>query len=82
MPGNGGRIVRLKDVGRVELGAQTYAQDFKVDGKPAAGLAIYQTPEANALGVADRGREEDGGAEEGLPRRASNTARRSTPRRS
>ena len=50
--GNGGRIVRLKDVARVELGAQTYAQDFKVDGKPAAGLAIYQTPEANALGVA------------------------------
>jgi len=50
--GNGGRIVRLKDVGRVELGAQTYALDFKVDGKPAAGLAIYQTPEANALGVA------------------------------
>ncbi|HYD06441.1 MAG TPA: efflux RND transporter permease subunit, partial [Reyranella sp.] len=52
MPGNGGRIVRLRDVGRIELGAQTYAQDFKVDGKPAAGLAIYQTPEANALGVA------------------------------
>jgi len=52
MPGNGGRIVRLKDVGRIELGAQTYAQDFKVDGKPAAGLAIYQTPAANALGVA------------------------------
>jgi HAE1 family hydrophobic/amphiphilic exporter-1 len=52
MPGNGGRIVRLKDVARIELGAQTYAQDFKVDGKPAAGLAIYQTPEANALGVA------------------------------
>jgi HAE1 family hydrophobic/amphiphilic exporter-1 len=50
--GNGGRIVRLKDVARIELGAQTYAQDFKVDGKPAAGLAIYQTPEANALGVA------------------------------
>jgi HAE1 family hydrophobic/amphiphilic exporter-1 len=50
--GNGGRIVRLKDIGRVELGAQTYAQEFKVDGKPAAGLAIYQTPEANALGVA------------------------------
>ena len=50
--GNGGRIVRLKDVARVELGAQTYATDFHVDGKPAAGLAIYQTPEANALAVA------------------------------
>jgi HAE1 family hydrophobic/amphiphilic exporter-1 len=50
--GNGGRIVRLKDIGRIELGAQSYATDFKVDGQPAAGLAIYQTPEANALGVA------------------------------
>src|SRR6478735_1953006 len=50
--GNGGRILRLKDVAKVELGAQTYATDFNVDGKPAAGLAIYQTPEANALAVA------------------------------
>ncbi|WP_428674323.1 efflux RND transporter permease subunit [Reyranella sp.] len=50
--GNGGRILRLKDVARVELGAQTYATDFNVDGKPAAGIAIYQTPEANALAVA------------------------------
>ena len=49
---DGGRIVRLKDVARVELGAQTYALDFNVNGKPAAGLAIYQLPEANALAVA------------------------------
>src|SRR6185369_591399 len=50
--GDGGRLVRLRDVSRIELGAQTYATDFKVDGKPAAGLAIYQTPDANALAVA------------------------------
>jgi HAE1 family hydrophobic/amphiphilic exporter-1 len=50
--GSGGRILRLKDVARVELGAQTYSQDVKLDGKPAAGIAIYQTPEANALEVA------------------------------
>jgi len=48
----GGRLVRLKDVGRIELGAQTYSQDFKLDGKPAAGIAIYQTPDANSLKVA------------------------------
>ncbi len=48
----GGRLVRLKDVARVELGAQTYSQDFKLDGKPAAGIAIYQTPDANSLKVA------------------------------
>ena len=45
----GGRLVRVKDVGRIELGAQTYSQDFKLDGKPAAGIAIYQTPDANSL---------------------------------
>src|SRR5215472_13066268 len=47
----GGRLVRIKDVGRIEMGAQTYSQDFKLDGKPAAGIAIYQTPGANSLQV-------------------------------
>jgi len=48
----GGRLVRVKDVARIELGAQTYAQDFKLDGHAAAGIAIYQTPDANSLKVA------------------------------
>jgi hydrophobic/amphiphilic exporter-1 (mainly G- bacteria), HAE1 family len=48
----GGRLVRLKDIGRIEMGAQTYSQDFKLQGKPAAGIAIYQTPDANSLNVA------------------------------
>jgi hydrophobic/amphiphilic exporter-1 (mainly G- bacteria), HAE1 family len=48
----GGRLVRLKDVARIDLGAQTYSQDFKLDGKPAAGIAVYQTPDANSLKVA------------------------------
>jgi HAE1 family hydrophobic/amphiphilic exporter-1 len=52
--GAGGRILRLKDVGRVELGAQSYAQTFKLNGKQGAGIAIYQLPEANALDVASR----------------------------
>jgi HAE1 family hydrophobic/amphiphilic exporter-1 len=45
-------ITRLGDVARVELGAQTYSQSFTMDGKAAAGLAIFQLPEANALDVA------------------------------
>ena len=49
---NGGQITRLKDVGRVELGAQTYSMDFKLNGQPAAGIAIFQSPNANALQVA------------------------------
>jgi HAE1 family hydrophobic/amphiphilic exporter-1 len=49
---NGGQITRVHDVARVELGAQTYAQSFALDGKPAAGIAIFQLPNANALNVA------------------------------
>ena len=49
---NGGQITRLRDVGRVELGAQTYSQEFSLNGRPAAGIAIYQSLDANALDVA------------------------------
>jgi HAE1 family hydrophobic/amphiphilic exporter-1 len=50
---NGGRVIRVRDVARVELGAQTYSQTCKLNGKPAAGIAIYQSPDANALQVAN-----------------------------
>jgi HAE1 family hydrophobic/amphiphilic exporter-1 len=49
--GSNGELTRLRDVGRVELGAQTYGQVFSLDGKPAAGIGIYQSPGANALDV-------------------------------
>jgi hydrophobic/amphiphilic exporter-1 (mainly G- bacteria), HAE1 family len=49
--GNNGEITRLRDVGRVELGAQTYSQIFTLDGQPSAGIGIFQTPGANALEV-------------------------------
>jgi HAE1 family hydrophobic/amphiphilic exporter-1 len=52
--GQGGRIIRVKDVGRVDLGAQSYSQFCTFDGKPSAGIAIYQLPGANALAVADQ----------------------------
>ena len=47
-----GKMTYLRDVARVELGAQTYSQVFTLNGKPAAGIAIFQTLEANALDVA------------------------------
>src|SRR5215471_11733015 len=50
--GNAGEITRVRDVGRVELGAQTYSQIFTQDGVPAAGMGIFLTPGANALTVA------------------------------
>jgi HAE1 family hydrophobic/amphiphilic exporter-1 len=49
--GNAGELTRLRDIGRVELGAQGYSQMFTLDGHPSAGIAIYQTPGANALNV-------------------------------
>ncbi|HYZ33285.1 MAG TPA: efflux RND transporter permease subunit, partial [Crenalkalicoccus sp.] len=53
-PSQGGRVTRLRDVAQVELGAQSYSQVFQLDGRPAAGIAIFQLPDANALDVAAR----------------------------
>jgi HAE1 family hydrophobic/amphiphilic exporter-1 len=49
--GNAGELTRLRDVGHVELGAQSYSQVFTLDGHPSAGIGIFQTPGANALNV-------------------------------
>ncbi|MDX2346090.1 MAG: efflux RND transporter permease subunit [Legionella sp.] len=46
------KIIRLRDVGRVELGASSYNQFATLNNKPTAAIAIYQLPEANALSVA------------------------------
>jgi HAE1 family hydrophobic/amphiphilic exporter-1 len=48
---DGAAVTRVSDIGRVELGAQTYGQIFKVNGRPSAGIAIFQAPGANALNV-------------------------------
>ena len=50
--GSNGEITRISDIGHVALGAQTYGQIFQLDGKPAAGLAVFLAPGANALNVA------------------------------
>jgi len=47
----GGRLVYVRDVARIELGAQTYSQNFKLNSRPAAGIAIFQTPDSNSLQV-------------------------------
>ena len=44
-----GSLIRVKDVARIELGAQNYYYQAKFDGSPAAALAIYQAPGSNAL---------------------------------
>jgi len=48
-PGEVGRVVRLIDVARIEMGADSYIQSFTLNGRPAAGIAIYQRPGTNAL---------------------------------
>jgi multidrug efflux pump len=54
-PGDGTSVplVRLRDVARVELGAQNYNLFCRIDGQPSVGLAIYQLPGTNALDVAE-----------------------------
>jgi HAE1 family hydrophobic/amphiphilic exporter-1 len=47
-----GSVVRLKDVARIELGAQIYSLAGRLNGKPAAVLAIYQLPGSNAIDAA------------------------------
>jgi HAE1 family hydrophobic/amphiphilic exporter-1 len=49
----GGAIVRVKDVARVELGAQSYNMVSRLDGKAAAIVAAYQLPGSNAVQTAD-----------------------------
>ncbi|NMO22467.1 multidrug efflux RND transporter permease subunit [Pyxidicoccus fallax] len=48
-----GKAVRVKDVGRVEMGAENYGTLLRFGGKQAIGLAIFQLPTANALDVRD-----------------------------
>jgi len=50
--GDEGQLVRVKDVARVELGAQSYAWYAELDGAPSISMGIYQLPGSNALGVA------------------------------
>jgi len=51
------QIVRIRDVGRVELGSSSYNQLAKLNNKPTAAIGIYQLPGANALSVAQEVRE-------------------------
>ncbi|CAH3611863.1 MULTISPECIES: efflux RND transporter permease subunit [Serratia] len=50
--GSDGRVTRLRDVARIEMGADAYALRSLLDGEPAVALQIIQSPGANALDVA------------------------------
>ena len=48
-----GRLVRVKDVARVELGAQDYTNNAYLDNQPAVAMAVFQRPGSNALTTAE-----------------------------
>ena len=52
--GEASRFVRMRDVARIELGAQKYDQSAFFDNLQSVALAVYQLPGSNALDVADR----------------------------
>jgi HAE1 family hydrophobic/amphiphilic exporter-1 len=52
-----GSMVRVKDIGRIELGAQNYSLIGRLNGKPAALIALYQLPGSNAIAAARGARE-------------------------
>jgi len=49
--GDDGAVVRLRDIGRVELGGQYYSTNAQLGDTPASVIAVYQAPGANALQV-------------------------------
>jgi HAE1 family hydrophobic/amphiphilic exporter-1 len=53
MGGKDSSVVRVKDVGTVDLGAKSYDTRSYYNGQPACTLIVYQTPTSNALDVAD-----------------------------
>jgi hydrophobe/amphiphile efflux-1 (HAE1) family protein len=55
--GDNGRLVRVADLARVELGAVDYSSNSYLDGINSAGLGIFQRPGSNAVGTAQRVKE-------------------------
>ena len=55
--GQGGSLVHVHDIGRVELGAKSYDTMSYYNGMPSVTIVVYQTPGSNALNVADEVRQ-------------------------
>jgi HAE1 family hydrophobic/amphiphilic exporter-1 len=66
--GNKAEITYLRDIARIEMGSQSYSQFFKIDDKPAGGIAIYQMPGANAIATAQAVQDEMSSIAKTLPK--------------
>ncbi|MDP1602416.1 MAG: multidrug efflux RND transporter permease subunit [Legionella sp.] len=62
-----GQIVRIKDLGRVELGAENYTTTSSFSGNPTASLGVYQLPGSNAMQVAENVRKTMEGLAKNFP---------------
>ena len=62
-----GSVLRLRDVARIELGAANLDRDTRLNGGPAAAIAIYQTPGANAISTLKAIKERIAEAEKRFP---------------
>ena len=65
--GTNGDVTRVRDVGSVELGAQTYSQVFSLNKQPATGIGVFQSPGANALEVEQAVQKKMAELERGFP---------------
>jgi len=64
---NDGSYLLLKDIARIELGTKSSSVETFFDGRPAAGMAIFQAPGSNAVNVANAIREKTQELSERLP---------------
>ena len=62
-----GSQIRIKDVARVELGAESYAFFSRIDGKDSAVISVTQLPEANAIDLSNRLRKKMAELSKGFP---------------
>ncbi|HSF43286.1 MAG TPA: multidrug efflux RND transporter permease subunit [Thermoanaerobaculia bacterium] len=65
--GERGEIVRLKDVARIEMGANQYSLRSFLDNRPAVGIQIFQSPDSSAIAVSDSVRETLDRLKKGFP---------------
>ena len=65
--GEDGRVLRIADVAKVELGAKTYVLGSSLNGKQSATIAVYQIPGENAIAVVDGVVEKMKELEKGFP---------------
>ena len=75
-----GSVVRLQDVARIELGSLSYNEISRFKGQPSCIIAVFLTPGANAVAVADAARKSDGATAAAISSRSGFQHRHSIPR--